>query len=85
MRKQSSGLAATDAEKLTSLVSDIDFEDSETFETKVKTVRESYFKSEDGSSVDEADAIAGEDTDPNQGEVSETMSAYTQAISNHNQ
>jgi hypothetical protein len=85
VRKQSSGLAATDAEKLTSLVSDIDFEDSATFETKVKTVRESYFKSEDGSSVDEADAIAGEDTDPNAGSVSDTMSAYTQAISKLNQ
>jgi len=85
VRKQSSGLAATDAEKLNSLVGDIDFEDSETFETKVKTVRESYFKSENGSSVDEADAIAGEDTDPNEGNVSETMSAYTQAISKHNQ
>jgi hypothetical protein len=85
VRKQSSGLAATDAEKLTSLVSDIDFEDSETFLTKVKTVRESYFKSVESSSVDEADAIAGEDTDPESGNISDSMSAYTQAISKLNQ
>jgi len=85
VRMQSSGLAATDAEKLNSLVSDIDFEDSETFMTKVKTVRESYFKTEDSISVDEADAIAGEDTDPESGNVSDTMSAYTNAISKHNQ
>jgi len=85
VRKQSSGLAATDAEKLASLVSDIDFEDSETFQTKVQTVRESYFKSEESGSVNEADAIAGEDTDPNEGNISDTMSAYTNAISKHNQ
>ena len=85
VRKQSSGLAATDAEKLSTLVADIDFEDEETFEMKVATIRESYFKEEGSGLVDEADAIAGADTDPEAGNVSNAMNAYTQAISNHNQ
>jgi len=80
VRKQSSGLAATDAEKLSGLVEDIDFEDEETFSTKVKTIKESYFTNTEGGPVDEADAIAGEDTDPESGNISNSMSAYTQAI-----
>jgi len=84
VRGQSSGLAATDAEKLAGLVEDIDFEDKDTFETKVKTVRESYFESESSGPVDEADALVGEDGGA-QVPVSDTMSAYTQAISKHNQ
>ena len=83
VRKQSSGLAATDAEKLSGLVEDIDFEDEDTFETKVKTIRESYFANTENGPVDEADAIAGEDTDPESGNVSNSMTAYTQAISKH--
>ena len=85
VRKQSSGLAATDAEKLAGLVEDIDFEDADTFSTKVKTIRESYFTNTDNGPVDEADAIAGEDTDPESGNMSNSMNAYTNAISNHNQ
>ena len=85
VRKQSSGLAATDAEKLSGLVEDIDFEDEDTFETKVKTIRESYFANTEDGPVDEADAIAGQDTDPESGNVSNSMTAYTQAISKHNQ
>ena len=36
VRKASSGLADTEAEKLAGLVEDVEFEDSETFENKVK-------------------------------------------------
>jgi len=84
VRKQSSGLAATDAEKLSTLVADIDFEDEETFQTKVQTVRESYFKEEGSQPVDEADALVGEDSGT-EVPTSDTMSAYTQAITKHNQ
>jgi uncharacterized protein YycO len=84
VRKQSSGLADTEAEKLAGLVEDIDFEDEETFEMKVKTVKESYFKTEPGQSTDESDALVGEDGGA-QVSTSDTMSAYTQAISKHNQ
>jgi len=83
VRKQSSGLADTEAEKLAGLVEDIDFEDEETFEMKVRTVKESYFKSESEGTADESDALVGSES--TSVEVSDTMSAYTQAISKHNQ
>jgi|TARA_Y100000310_G_scaffold47717_1_gene44286 hypothetical protein len=84
VRKQSSGLADTEAEKLAGLVEDIDFEDEETFEMKVKTVKESYFKTEPEQSTDESDALVGKDSGA-QVPTSDTMTAYTQAISKHNQ
>ena len=79
VREHASGLAATEAEKLTSLVEDIDFDDAETFEMKVKTVKESYFKAEATDSVDEADSLLGAGTQSV--DVSDTMARYTQAIS----
>ena len=81
VRRQSSGLAVTEAEKLASLVEDIDFDDAETFEMKVKTVKESYFEKEVNESVDEADALVGEEEAPVAN--SDVMNAYTQAISKH--
>ena len=84
VRRQSSGLADTEAEKLAGLVEDIDFEDEETFEMKVKTVKESYFKTEPEQSTDESDALVGNDT-ATEVPVTDTMNAYTQAISKHNQ
>jgi hypothetical protein len=82
IREASSGLADTDAEKLASLVEDIDFEDKDTFEMKVKTVKESYFKDDSVESVSEVDAVIGNDTVP--ADITDTMSRYTQAISNFN-
>lgn len=82
VREHASGLAETEAEKLASLVEDIDFDDAETFEMKVKTVKESYFKADTSNSVDEVDGLIGNDTAPV--DVSDTMSAYTQAISKFN-
>jgi len=84
VRKQSSGLADTEAEKLAGLVEDIDFEDEETFEMKVKTVKESYFNTETESAADESDALVGKDGGT-EVSVSNSMNAYTQAISKHNQ
>ena len=82
VREQSSGLAETEAEKLASLVEDVEFEDSETFETKVKTIRDSYFKSEVNESVDEVDSLLGEDN-ADESVISESMARYTQAINKH--
>jgi hypothetical protein len=39
----SEGLTATESEKFNSLVEEVAYEDSESFETKIKTIRESYF------------------------------------------
>ena len=82
VREQSSGLAETEAEKLASLVEDIDFDNKEAFEMKVKTVKESYFKNESSESVDEVDSLLGEGTVDS--DVSDTMAKYTQAITNFN-
>ena len=43
IRESAKDLAATQVEKLKSLVEDIDFEDEATFAKKVQTVKESYF------------------------------------------
>ena len=76
---------AADQVKLASLVEDIEFDNKENFEIKVKTVKESYFKSEVTESVDEVDSLLGSDAaDENEKVVSSSMSQYTQAITKFN-
>lgn len=82
VREHASGLATTEAEKLSSLVEDIDFDDAETFEMKVKVVKESYFKADAVDSVDESNSLLGEDNQ--QVDLTDTMARYTQAIKNFN-
>ncbi len=48
---------------------------------KVKTIKQSYFEKEIVESVDEADALVGNEESTI--ETSDTMAAYTQAISKH--
>ena len=80
--EHSSGLAQTEAEKLASLVEDIEFDNVESFEMKVKTVKESYFKQEVTETADEVDSLLGEETIDES--VSDTMARYTQAIAKFN-
>jgi hypothetical protein len=80
VREQSSGLAETEAEKLASLVEDIEFDNRESFEIKVKTVKESYFNSGSDESVDEVDNLLG--AGEVESDTSDSMSQYTQAITN---
>jgi hypothetical protein len=82
VREQSLGLADTEAEKLASLVEDIDFDSKETFEMKVKTVKESYFKNETNETVDEVDSLLGDGAV--ESDVSDAMARYGQAITNFN-
>lgn len=82
VREHSSGLAETEAEKLSSLVEDIDFDDAETFEMKVKTVKESYFQKEVKESVDEVDSLIGNDSV--EVDLSDSMDRYTQALTKYN-
>lgn len=82
VREHASELATTEAEKLSSLVEDIDFDDAETFEMKVKVVKESYFKADSVDSVDEANNLLGEDNQ--QVDLTDTMARYTQAIKHFN-
>ena len=81
VRENSVGLVATDAEKLASLVEDIEYDNRDNFEVKVKTVKESYFKDGIETPEDEADSLLGEGTVDV--DVSDTMAAYTQAITKY--
>ena len=69
------GLADTQVEKLKGLVENVDFDDEESFASKVATIKESYFSkqiSEDVEIIDE---------EPEQTlEVSSTMDSYLEAI-----
>ena len=82
VREQSSGLADTEAEKLCTLVEDIEFDNRDNFEMKVKVVKESYFAKDVSDSTDEVSSVAGTDQAP--ADVSDVMSRYTQAISKFN-
>lgn len=82
VREQSSGLADTEAEKLASLVEDIEYDNRDNFEMKVKVIKESYFTKEINESADEVSSVAGTDEAPV--EISDVMSRYSQAISKLN-
>lgn len=83
IQESSRDLADTQVEKLRSLVDSLDFEDEESFTQKVKTVKESYFKTQSSSEIEEI----AEDFD---GEADQTvvtssaMDAYLRAIKNTN-
>ena len=74
----SADLATTQAEKLASLVEDIDFVDVATFTAKVQTIKESYFtKTIVESSIDEEiDDADGDFVEA----PSDVMSQYISAI-----
>lgn len=76
IRENADGLAATEVEKLRSLVEGLDFEDEATFSDKVKTVRESYFKKEVTESVTET----ADDWSEEEATVGSDMSSYLSAI-----
>jgi len=75
IREHSRDLAETQVEKLKSLAEDIDFDDVETFLTKVKTIKESYFSKK-------AVTVAEEQMDDTaeEQEVSGHMAAYVTAL-----
>jgi hypothetical protein len=81
IRESSRDLAESQVEKLRGLVDSIDFEDEETFASKVKTVKESYFASEVSNDVEEI----AEDLDADQViETSSIMEQYLNAIQRTN-
>lgn len=76
IRESASGLAATQVEKLKSLVEDIDFDDAESFAKKVQTVKESYFTKK----VTETTTIEEEDDGSAVVNNSSVMESYLSAI-----
>ena len=80
VRKHTSDLATTEAEKLASLVEDVEFGDVESFDMKVKTIKESYFVKESVEPTSEVDEIIG--TEQSITEASDSMARYTSALNN---
>ena len=78
VRRQSAGLATTEAEKLASLLEDIDYSDAESFEMKAKTVKESFFAG-DTSATSEVELISEDVADVVT--VSGDMARYMTAMS----
>ena len=70
------GMAETQVEKLRGLVENVDFEDEESFASKVATIKESFFKQEKVESVSEITTEEPETTV----EVNGMMEQYLQAI-----
>src|SRR6056300_295222 len=81
IRENSRDLAETEIAKLKSLVESLDFEDEDTFASKVKTVKESYFKKEIVEEVIETNDDWSADVESN---VNSVMSAYLSAIKKTN-
>ena len=72
----SEGLSSTQKEKLASLAEGVEFESEESYEEKLKTLKESYFKSAPKRS--ESEVLNEEAATP---DVSGSMAAYMQALS----
>ena len=70
------GMAETQVEKLRGLVENVDFEDAESFASKVATIKESFFKAE---RTEVAEEITAEEADTTV-EVSSVMEQYIQSI-----
>ena len=81
IRESSRDMAETEVEKLKSLVESLDFEDEESFATKVQTVKTSYFKKD---LVVESTDETTEDWTDDSVEVNSSMSQYLSAIKKSN-
>ena len=80
----SEGLTDTEAEKFAGLVAEVNFDDAETYETKVKTLRESYFTTKTTSGVTSVvtDTPVEVITEAGSKQVDPKMSAYLSALNN---
>ena len=77
VREHANGLAETEVEKLASLVEDIDFEDEESFSSKVKIIKENHFKK---ATVETQVEEIEEGTAPVDTDVVSSMDQYLTAL-----
>ena len=84
VKEISEGLTDTEAEKFAGLVAEVAFEDTETFETKIKTLRESYFTTKTTSGVTSVvtDTPVEVITESGSKVVDAKMSAYLSVLNN---
>jgi hypothetical protein len=80
----SEGLTDTEAEKFTGLVAEVSFDDAESYEAKVKTLRESYFTTKTTSGVTSVvtDTPVEVITESGSKVVDAKMSAYLSVLNN---
>ena len=79
--ESTSDLADTEIEKFKELTQDVEFEDEDNFKEKLDTLKESYFpkvKKEASETIDNVETGPAQDID-----LTDSMAAYTKAISNH--
>ena len=79
INEASRDLADTQVEKLKSLVADIDFDNEDTFASKVTTVKESYFTKK-ATNVTESAGFESDDEDDNIVESTGSMAQYLTAL-----
>jgi hypothetical protein len=78
IRESATGLSETQAEKLKSLVEDVDFDTAESFEEKVATIKESYFKETKAEVISEDAVVESDEAD--EISVSPMMQRYLDAL-----
>lgn len=76
------GLTVTQKEKFLTLAEGVDYTDDESFEKKLETVKESYFKTKTGEDLIESEvALLEEDTSKPEVKLSGAVAGYVHAIS----
>ena len=79
--ESTSDLADTEIEKFKELTQDVEFEGEDNFKEKLNTIKESYFpkvSKEASETIDNVETGPAQDID-----LTDSMAAYTKAISNH--
>jgi len=77
----SKDLADTAKEKFNKLAEEVEFSNEEDFTTKVSTIKESYFGAKKESSTEIDDVAVGNESQVDPADLSNSMAAYTAAIS----
>jgi hypothetical protein len=79
--KSSEDLTDVEAEKFNKLAEEVEYSSEEDFTSKVKTIKESYFKKEEVKSDDIDDVAVSDGSAQDPAELTNSMAAYSAAIS----
>ena len=74
------GLAATQKEKLATLVENVEFESETDYREKLVTLKESYFPSNAGAQRDKSENLSEETNTPTYQDISSSMERYLQTM-----
>lgn len=80
VRESAAGLTAVETEKFQGLVEELSFEDAETFASKVKTIRESYFTTKPTATVASPVTDAPVETLTEEKKIDPAMARYLSAL-----